>query len=81
MPKQISDCQVGETLVVSGYEKADPAYRQKLLSMGLTRGTEITVTKFAPMGDPVEVEVRGFKLSLRRAEASVLKLEELGHGN
>ena len=51
-------------------------YRAKLLSMGLTKGTEFKVLQFAPLGDPVEIEVRGFSLSLRREEADALILKE-----
>ncbi|MDR3056018.1 MAG: ferrous iron transport protein A [Zoogloeaceae bacterium] len=54
---------------------ADRAYRQKLLSMGLTRGVEFRVTRVAPMGDPVEIQVRGFALSLRKDEAAALQVD------
>jgi ferrous iron transport protein A len=53
----------------------DLAYRQRLLSMGLTPGTEFLVTRVAPMGDPVEISLRGFSLSLRRDEAAMLLVE------
>jgi len=45
--------------------------------MGLTPGTPITITRQAPMGDPIEIEVRGFKLSLRKGEAAALRVEPL----
>jgi ferrous iron transport protein A len=45
--------------------------------MGLTPGTEFTVTRHAPLGDPVEIQVRGFNLSLRKAEADALRVEEV----
>jgi ferrous iron transport protein A len=48
-----------------------------LLAMGLTPGTEFTVTRHAPLGDPVEILVRGFKLSLRKDEASTVFVEEV----
>jgi ferrous iron transport protein A len=66
---------VGQSGYVVGYEKAHRAYREKLLSMGLTPGTHFTVTRQAPMGDPIEIEVRGYKLSLRKGEAAALKVE------
>ena len=47
-------------------------YRAKLLALGLTRGTRIRLVNVAPLGDPVELEVRGFSLSLRKDEAAVL---------
>ena len=72
MDVQLRDFSPGEKGAVAGYAKADPAYRDKLLSMGLTKGTEFTVLRVAPLGDPVEIEVRGFRLSLRKTEADAL---------
>ena len=69
------DLEVGESAVIVGYRGSGSSYRSKLLSMGLTRGTTIRLTKVAPMGDPVEIEVRDFSLSLRKEEAKVLMLE------
>ncbi len=62
---------------VVGYAAGNPAYRSKLLALGLTRGTHVRVVNQAPMGDPIEIEVRGFSLSLRRAEASVVEVTPL----
>jgi ferrous iron transport protein A len=75
MKTTLQDMTVGETGTVSGYVKGSTAYRDKLLAMGLTRGTAITVERIAPLGDPVEIRVRGFALSLRRDEASTLLVE------
>ena len=50
------------------------ALRQRILDMGVTKGAEITVRKMAPFGDPLEVTVRGFQLSLRKAEASSIEV-------
>jgi ferrous iron transport protein A len=66
---------VGQSGRVLGYEPGGRAYRGKLLSMGLTPGTHFTITRQAPMGDPVEIEVRGFKLSLRKGEAAAIRVE------
>lgn len=66
---------VGQSGRIVGYEKGSRAYREKLLSMGLTPGTHFTVTRQAPLGDPIEIEVRGFKLSLRKGEAATLRVE------
>jgi ferrous iron transport protein A len=74
-PLSISDLDVGEAAVIVGYRGGGSSYRSKLLSMGLTRGTKIRLTKVAPMGDPVEIDVRDFSLSLRKDEARVLLLE------
>jgi len=75
---KIKDLKVGESAQIVGYDSRDPAYRSKLLAMGLTRGTELKLLKLAPLGDPVEVKVRGFNLSLRKAEADVLKIKKGG---
>jgi ferrous iron transport protein A len=50
-------------------------YRSKLLSMGMTPGTEVRVIRYAPMGDPMELEVRGYRLSLRRSECQAVMVE------
>jgi len=60
---------------IVGYAPGNRHYRDKLLSMGLTPGTPFTLTRRAPMGDPVEVTVRGYKLSLRKDEAAALHVE------
>ncbi len=77
----LKDLQVGDRAKVAGYLEDTGAggnsYRRKLLSLGLTPGAEISVTRVAPMGDPVEIRVRGFSLSLRREEAATLSVEKL----
>ena len=77
----LKDLQVNQRGKVARYEATDDAtkkaYKKKLLAMGLTPGTEFTVTRVAPLGDPVEIKVRGFKLSLRKDEAAALIIEEL----
>ena len=72
---RLSDLAVGDTGRVVGFEEGSKGYRRKLLSMGLTPGAEFSITRYAPMGDPVELRVRGFRLSLRRDEAASLKVE------
>ena len=71
---RISDLQPGERARVSGYDTSSAAYRSKLLAMGLTRGVELRLCRVAPLGDPVEIELRGFRLTLRKDEAAVLRL-------
>lgn len=73
----LRDLKVGDRARVCGFSEAGGAYRRKLLSMGLTPGAEISVTRVAPMGDPVEIRVRGFSLSLRKGEADALSVEKL----
>lgn len=73
----LKDLQVGDRAKVAGFLESGGAYRRKLLSMGLTPGAEISVTRVAPMGDPVEIRVRGFALSVRRDEAEAISVEKL----
>lgn len=61
-----------ESATVTGYEKGDKVLREKLVRMGLTRGTEFTLKKIAPLGDPAEISLRGFSLTLRKSEADIL---------
>lgn len=68
---------VGDRAKVSGFSEVGGAYRRKLLSMGLTPGAELQVARVAPMGDPVEIRVRGFALTLRKNEADALTVEKL----
>ena len=75
MSKTLKDLRVGEEGEVIGYERVDRSYRKKLLSMGLTPGARFRVTRVAPMGDPVEILVRGYRLSVRKDEAGALKVE------
>ena len=60
---------VGRKLKIIGFQLPSDIY-QRLLEMGLTKGTECTVVRYAPMGDPIELKVRGYSLSLRLAEAA-----------
>ncbi|ATE61085.1 FeoA family protein [Thauera sinica] len=74
MLKQLA---VGDRAKVLGFSEGGGAYRRKLLALGLTPGAELSVTRVAPMGDPVEIRVRGFALSLRKDEADALTVEKL----
>lgn len=71
---RLSDLRPGDYARVAGYEPAPPGYRSKLLAMGLTRGVLVRLCRVAPLGDPVEIEVRGFRLTLRKDESAVLRL-------
>jgi len=73
----LGDLVVGERGKITGLRRGDRAYREKLLAMGLTPGTEFSVTRLAPLGDPVEIAVRGFAISLRKGEAQLLRVERL----
>ncbi|WP_416668617.1 FeoA family protein [Egbenema bharatensis] len=74
---KLRDMAIGSRLKVVGYEPTAREYKRKLLAMGLTPGTELLVKRHAPLGDPTEVEVRGFRLSLRKGEASALMVEAI----
>ena len=69
---------IGEFGRVVGFDKTAKSYRKRLLAMGLTPGVEFSVTRYAPMGDPIEIKVRGFALSLRKQEATCLMVEKIG---
>ena len=73
----LGQLRVGDRARVAGFSEAGKSFRRKLLAMGLTPGIEIDVARVAPMGDPVEIRVRGFSLSLRREEAAIMNVEKL----
>ncbi|HCT99450.1 MAG TPA: ferrous iron transport protein A [Methylococcaceae bacterium] len=75
MSTSLKNLAVGDTGVIVGFDSAGSAYRKRLLAMGLTRGTEFKVTRFAPLGDPIEIKLRGFSLTLRKEEASFVLTE------
>lgn len=69
---KLRNAAIGSRLKVVGYEPTSRDYKRKLLAMGLTPGTELRVTRHAPLGDPTEIEVRDFHLSPRKDEADAL---------
>jgi len=75
MRKTLADLAVGKRGRVMGFDKGSKEYRKKILAMGLIKGTEFTVNRVAPMGDPIEIRVRGYNLSLRKDEAVALTVE------
>ena len=72
--KTLKDVKVGETAVVVRLH-GEGAVKRRIMDMGLTRGTEVHVRKVAPLGDPVEVTVRGYELSLRKDDAEMIEVE------
>jgi ferrous iron transport protein A len=72
----LKDLAVGDRATVVGYDEGGRTYRKRLLAMGLTPGAQITVTRYAPLGDPVEIRVRGFALIVRKDEAASLLVEK-----
>lgn len=77
MAISIRSMKPGDRARVTGLTSGDRGYRQRLLAMGLTPGVEFTLKRVAPLGDPIEISVRDFALTLRRDEASVLELERV----
>lgn len=73
----LSDLDIGDKARICGYAAGERAYRNKLLAMGLTPNTEITVIRRAPFGDPIQIQVRNFFLSLRQDEAKLIKLQRI----
>ena len=73
--KTLKEVAVGQTVTVKKLTGAGPVKR-RIMDMGITKGVEIYVRKVAPLGDPVEVTVRGYELSLRRADAEMIEVEQ-----
>ena len=72
--RTLRDVQVGESAkVVKLY--GEGAVKRRIMDMGITKGVEVSVRKVAPLGDPVEVTVRGYELSLRKADAQMVEVE------
>lgn len=69
----LRDVKVGTTVVVSKIQ-GDGAYKRRIMDMGITKGCEIFIRKVAPLGDPVEVTVRGYELSLRKQDAQCVQV-------
>ena len=72
--KTLKDVKVGETCTVARLHGEGPVKR-RIMDMGITRGAEIYVRKVAPLGDPVEITVRGYELSLRKADAEMIQVD------
>ena len=72
--KTLKEVAVGQTVTVKKLTGAGPVKR-RIMDMGITKGVEIYVRKVAPLGDPLEVTVRGYELSLRRADAEMIEVE------
>ena len=69
----LKDAKIGQTVKVVRLGCAGKL-RRRLLDMGITKGTEVTVRKIAPLGDPIELTVRGYELSIRKDEASRIEV-------
>ncbi len=74
---KFSELKKGDKVEIVGYNEGDARYKSKLLSMGLVRGVTLEVMQIAPLGDPIEVSVLNYRLSLRREEGNVLNLKRI----
>ena len=72
--RTLKDASIGQTVKVKKLTGEGPVKR-RIMDMGITKGVEIYVRKVAPLGDPVEVTVRGYELSLRKADAEMIEVE------
>ena len=71
--KTLRDVKVGETATIARLH-GEGALKRRVMDMGLTKGTEVYVRKVAPLGDPMELTVRGYELSVRRADAELIEV-------
>ncbi len=72
--KTLKQAKIGETVKVVKLH-GEGAIKRRIMDMGITRRTEIYIRKVAPLGDPIEVTVRGYELSLRKADADMIEIE------
>ena len=70
----LGDAKVGTTVVVTKIE-GDSAYKRRIMDMGITKGSELFIRKVAPLGDPVEMTVRGYELTVRKADAQCVEVK------
>ena len=69
----LKEAKVGETVTVRKLN-GEGAIKRRIMDMGLTKGTEVYIRKVAPLGDPIEVTVRGYELSLRKADTEMVEI-------
>ena len=72
--KTLRETAVGATAKVKKLH-GEGAIKRRIMDMGITKGTEVFVRKVAPLGDPIEIKVRGYELSLRKADAELIEVE------
>ncbi len=72
--KNLRQANIGDTVKVVRLH-GEGAVKRRIMDMGITRGVEIFVRKVAPLGDPIEINVRGYELSLRKADAEMIEIE------
>lgn len=72
--KTLRQAKIGETVKIVKLH-GEGAIKRRIMNMGLTKGVEVYVRKVAPLGDPIEITVRGYELSLRKADAEMIEVE------
>lgn len=72
--KTLRDVKIGETAIVARLH-GEGAIKRRIMDMGITKNTEVFVRKVAPLGDPIEVTVRNYELSLRKADAELIEVK------
>ena len=72
--RTLRDAKIGESVKVKSLKGEGPVKR-RIMDMGITKGVEINLRKIAPLGDPIEVNVRGYELTLRKSEAEKIEVE------
>ena len=71
--KTLQQSKVGDTAAVKKLH-GDGAVRRRIMDMGITKGVEVYIRKLAPLGDPIEVNVRGYELSIRKSDAQMIEI-------
>lgn len=72
--KTLKEAKIGDTVYVMKLH-GEGAVKRRIMDMGITKGTEVYVRKVAPLGDPIEITVRGYELSLRKVDAEMIEVE------
>ncbi|MDE7324592.1 MAG: ferrous iron transport protein A [Lachnospiraceae bacterium] len=74
--KTLKESKIGDTIRVVKLH-GEGAVKRRIMDMGLTKGVEVQIRKVAPLGDPIEVTVRGYELSIRKADAEMIEVESM----
>lgn len=71
----LSDLTIGQVAIVTGLHNDSKAVRRRLLDMGITTGVKVKIKKIAPLGDPVDIELRGYELCIRKSDMANIVIE------
>ena len=74
--KTLKELNIGESGVIARV-KCTGALKQRFMDMGITKGTEVKIIKIAPLGDPIEIEIRGYNLSIRKGDAEQIEMKDV----